>query len=383
LDLAKSVFQVHGADASGAVLFRKKLRRHQVLIFFAAQPPCTVAMEACASSHHWAREIGRLGHQVRLIPPAYVKPFVKRQKNDAADAEAICEAAQRPTMRFVAPKSEEAQAAAVVFRARDLLVKQRTQIINALRGHLAEFGIVVAKGPARVPHLVRAVADAAEPVPELARPILQMLIETLHRLDEQVARLDREIAQRAKADETARRLMTLPGVGPVTAVALVALAPPAETFKCGRDFAAWVGLTPLQHSTGGKQRLGATSKMGERTLRRLLIIGANSVLLWVARNGAPAGSWIGRMLARKPPMLVRVALANKMARIVWALLARGCWGVGRAKERNGATVTETGSDKPVQEPALRARRFDWDLIRVLPSGPAACEPHYRPHTWQP
>jgi transposase len=323
LDLAKSVFQVHGADASGAVLFRKKLRRHQVLIFFAAQPPCTVAMEACASAHHWAREIGRLGHQVRLIPPAYVKPFVKRQKNDAADAEAICEAAQRPTMRFVAPKSEEAQAAAVVFRARDLLVKQRTQIINALRGHLAEFGIVVAKGPARVPQLVRAVEDAAEPVPELARPILKMLIESLRGLDEQVARLDREIAQRAKEDETARRLMTLPGVGPVTAVALVALAPPAETFKCGRDFAAWVGLTPLQHSTGGKQRLGATSKMGERTLRRLLIIGANSVLLWVARNGAPAGSWIGRMLARKPPMLVRVALANKMARIVWALLARG------------------------------------------------------------
>ncbi len=280
-------------------------------------------MEACASAHHWAREIGRLGHQVRLIPPAYVKPFVKRQKNDAADAEAICEAAQRPTMRFVAPKSEEAQAAAVVFRARDLLVKQRTQIINALRGHLAEFGIVVAKGPARVPQLVRAVEDAAEPVPELARPILKMLIESLRGLDEQVARLDREIAQRAKEDETARRLMTLPGVGPVTAVALVALAPPAETFKCGRDFAAWVGLTPLQHSTGGKQRLGATSKMGERTLRRLLIIGANSVLLWVARNGAPAGSWIGRMLARKPPMLVRVALANKMARIVWALLARG------------------------------------------------------------
>jgi transposase len=323
LDLAKSVFQVHGADASGAVLFRRKLRRHQLLTFFAAQRPCTVAMEACASSHYWAREIGRLGHTVRLIPPAYVKPFVKRQKNDAADAEAICEAAQRPTMRFVAPKSEQAQASAVVFRARDLLVRQRTQIMNALRGHLAEFGIIVAKGPAHVPQLVQAVEDEAEPIPELARPILQLLIETLHRLDEQIASLDREVAQRAKENEMVRRLMTIPGVGPVTAVALVALAPPAETFKCGRDFAAWVGLTPLQHSTGGKQKLGATSKMGERTLRRLLIIGANSVLLWVARNGAPAGSWIGRMLARKPPMLVRVALANKMARIVWALLARG------------------------------------------------------------
>jgi transposase len=323
LDLAKSVFQVHGADASGAVLFRRKLRRHQVLAFFSSQPPCTVAMEACASAHHWAREIGRLGHAVRLIPPAYVKPFVKRQKNDAADAEAICEAAQRPTMRFVAPKSEQAQAAAIVFRARDLLVRQRTQIINALRGHLAEFGLIVAKGPDHVPHLVQAVEDEAEPIPELARPILRMLVATLHRLDEQIAGLDREVARRAKENETARRLMTIPGVGPVTAVALAALAPPAETFRCGRDFAAWVGLTPLQRSTGGKQKLGATSKRGERTLRRLLIIGANSVLLQVARNGAPSGSWIARMVAHKPPMLVRVALANKMARIVWALLARG------------------------------------------------------------
>jgi transposase len=328
VDLAKSVFQVHGADASGAVLFRKKLRRHQVLTFFAAQPRCTVAMEACGSAHHWAREIGRLGHGVRLIPPAYVKPFVKRQKNDAADAEAICEAAQRPTMRFVVPKSEQAQAAAVVFRARDLLVKQRTQIINALRGHLTEFGIVVAKGPAHVPQLVRAVEDGAEPIPELARPILQGLIEMLQALDDRIAGLDREIAQRAKEDETARRLMTIPGVGPVTATALAALAPPAETFKRGRDFAAWVGLTPLQHSTGGKQKLGATSKMGERTLRRLLILGASGVLRWVARNGAPAGSWIARMVARKPPMLVRVALANKMARVIWALIAKG--GIYRA-----------------------------------------------------
>ena len=323
VDLAKSVFQVHGSDPAGAVLFRRKLRRHQVLAFFSSQPPCTVAMEACSSSHYWAREITKLGHTVRLISPAYVKPFIKRQKNDAADAEAICEAAQRPTMRFVAPKSEQAQAAAIVFRARDLLVKQRTQIINALRGHLTEFRIVVAKGPARVPQLVRAVEDAAEPVPELARPILQMLIETLRGRDEQVTRLDREIAWRAKEDETARRLTTIPEVGPVIAVALAALAPPAETFKRGRDFAAWVGLTPLQRSTGGKQKLGATSKMGERTLRRLLIIGANTILIRAARNGAPAGSWLARMMARKPPMRVRVALANKMARIVWALLARG------------------------------------------------------------
>jgi transposase len=323
VDLAKSVFQLHGADASGAVVFRKKLRRSQVLSFFAAQPSCTVAMEACSSSHHWAREIRTLGHTVRLIPPAYVKPFVKRQKNDAADAEAICEAAQRPTMRFVAPKSEQTQAAALVFRARDLLVRQRTQTINALRGHLAEFGMVVAKGPAHISQLVQAVENADEPLPEIARPILKILIDTLQRLDEQIALLDREVAQRAKADETARRLMTIPGVGPVTAVALTALAPPAPTFRRGRDFAAWVGLTPLQHSTGGKQKLGATSKMGERTLRRLLIIGASAVLRWAARHGAPAGSWMARMLACKPPMLVRVALANKMARIVWALMAKG------------------------------------------------------------
>ena len=237
--------------------------------------------------------------------------------------QAICEAAQRPTMRFVAPKSEQTQAAALVFRARDLLVRQRTQVINALRGHLSEFGLVVAKGPAHVPQLVQAVENPDEPLPEIARPILQILIDTLHRLDEQIALLDREIVQRAKADETAHRLMTIPGIGPVTAVALTALAPPAQTFRRGRDFAAWVGLTPLQHSTGGKQKLGATSKMGERTLRRLLIIGASAVLRWAARHGAPAGSWIARMLARKPPMLVRVALANKMARIVWALMAKG------------------------------------------------------------
>jgi transposase len=333
LDLAKSVFQVHGADSAGAVVFRKKLRRNQVLSFFAAQSPCTVAMEACGSAHYWAREITTLGHHVRLIPPAYVKPFVKRQKNDMADAEAICEAAQRPTMRFVAVKSEAKQASGVVFRTRDLLVRQRTQIINALRGHLAEFGIVVAKGPVHVSKLVVAVEDPDEPIAETARPMFQILIEMLRALDERIVRLDREIAQRAKEDETARRLMSVPGVGPVIATALLAVAPPAGTFTCGRDFAAWLGLTPLQRSTGGRQKLGATSKMGERTLRRLLIIGASGVLRWAARNGVPAGSWLARMLARKPPMLVRVALANKMARVIWALMAKG--GVYRAP---GATT---------------------------------------------
>ena len=323
LDLAKNVFQAHGADASGAVIFCKKLWRAQVLEFFATQPACAVAMEACGGSHFWGREIGNCGHRVRLIPPAYVKPFVKRQKNDAADAEAICEAAQRPTMRFVAVKSEAAQGAAVVFRTRDMLVRQRTQIINALRGHLAEFGLIVAQGPAHVAKLIMAVQDPKQPLPEGARPILCVLVDMLNLLDQRIKLLDIAIARRAKEDEVARRLMSIPGVGPVIATPVAALAPPADTFKRGRDFAAWLGLTPLQHSTGGKQRLGATSKMGERTLRRLLIIGASSVVRWAARKGAPADSWLASMIARKLAMLVRVALANKMARVIWALMAKG------------------------------------------------------------
>ncbi|MEH3116668.1 MAG: IS110 family transposase [Methylorubrum populi] len=323
LDLAKNVYQVHGADASGAVVFRRQLRRDKVLSFFAGLPPCTVAMEACGGAHHWAREIARVGHTVRLIPAAYVKPFVKRQKNDAADAEAICEAAQRPTMRFVAVKGAEQQASAVVFRARDLLVRQRTQTINALRGHLAEYGYVVAQGPSHVAKLIDRIEDPASDLPEAARMTLAILVDTLRLLEDRIAQLDAEIARRAREDADVRRLRTIPGVGPITATALVALAPNAGAFAKGRDFAAWLGLTPLQRSTGGKQRLGATSKMGERTLRRLLIIGASAVVRHAARRGAPEGSWLGGMLARKPRMLVTVALANKMARIVWALMARG------------------------------------------------------------
>jgi transposase len=328
LDLAKYIFQLHGADSTGAVVFRKKLRRTQLLAFLATLPPCTVALEACASAHYWGREIAKLGHTVKLIAPAYVKPFVKRQKNDMADAEAICEAAQRPTMRFVAVKSEQAQAAAVVFRTRDLLVRQRTQAINALRGHLAEFGIIAAKGPLHVPKLIALMDDPTSDLPHAARVILGILVQELQALNERIAVLDREIARQAKESAVARRLMTIPGIGAVTAAALTALTPPAHTFRRGRDFAAWLGLTPVQRSSGGKERLGRTSKMGERSLRRLLIIGASAVARWAARKGVPAGSWLGRMLARKPPLLVRVALANKMARIVWALLAHG--GVYRA-----------------------------------------------------
>jgi transposase len=323
LDLAKHVFQAHGASASGAVVFRKKLRRDQVLTFFAAQPRCLVAMEACPGAHHWGRELAALGHEVKLIAPCYVKPFVKRQKNDMVDAEAICEAAQRPTMRFVAVKSEAKQAAAVIFRTRDLLIGQRTQIINALRGHLSEYGFIAPQGPSHVERLIVQVEDPASGIPEAARSCLMRLVEMLRHLQNEAAELDREIAARAKADEVARRLMTVPGIGPLVATAIEALAPPPETFRSGRDFAAWIGLTPVQKSTGGKERLGRTSRMGERTLRRLLIIAASGVVRWAKRKGVPPGSWLARMLARKPSMLTIVALANKNARVAWALITKG------------------------------------------------------------
>jgi transposase len=323
LDIAKQVFQAHGADGSGAMVFSRRITRQKLVAFFASQPRCVVALEACAGAHHWGRELQRMGHEVRLIPPAYVKPFVKRQKNDAADAEAICEAAQRPTMRFVPVKSEAQQASAAVFRARDLLVRQRTQLLNALRGLLAEHGWVAPKGLFHASAMMAKIEDPSCELPASARDVFLVMIASARALDERIHLLDREITKRAREDETARRLMTIPGIGPITATALLALAPPPESFRKGRDFAAWVGLTPLQRSTGGKTKLGAISRMGDRTLRRLLIIGASAVVLHVARRGAPQGSWLAQMMARKPRMLVTVALANKTARIVWAVLAKG------------------------------------------------------------
>ncbi len=323
LDIAKQVFHVHGADAGGAALFSRKLTRAKLLSFFASQPRCLVAMEACGGAHHWARELKLLGHEVRLIPPAYVKPFVKRQKNDAKDAEAICEAAQRPGMRFVAVKDEAQQASAAVFRARDLMVRQRTQLINALRGLVAEHGWVAPQGRFRMAQLMADIEAPACALPEAARGAFRVMIDTIRSLDRHIDGFEREIAGRAKQDPDARRLVTIPSVGPVIATAVLALAPPAESFRCGRDFAAWLGLTPRQRSTGGKERLGSITKAGERTLRRLLIIGASAVVRQASRHGAPTGSWLAKMLARKPRMLVTVALANKIARIIWALLAKG------------------------------------------------------------
>src|SRR5215472_12431905 len=306
LDIAKHVFQVHGADGAGHVLFRKRITRAKLLSFLAAQTRCVVAMEACAGAHYWAREIGKLGHHVRLIAPAYVKPFIQRQ-----------------SMRFVPVKTEEQQANGIVFRARDLLVRQRTQCVNALRGHLMEHGYVFPKGITHVETLVALVEDLQSPLPDNVRSILKLLVDTFTALEAQIAVLDAEINQRSKSDPTARRLMTIPGVGPIASTAITALVPAAEGFPAGRDFAAWLGLTPLQKSTGGKQKLGAVSKRGERTIRRLLIIGASAVVQQANRRGAPKGSWLAQMLARKPKMLVTVALANKMARIIWALLVKG------------------------------------------------------------
>ena len=323
LDIAKQVFHVHGADAVGAAQYSRKLTRSKLLGFFASQPRCLVAMEACGGAHHWGRELERLGHEVRLIPPAYVKPFVKRQKNDARDAEAICEAAQRPGMRFVAVKDAQQQASAAVFRARDLLVRQRTQLINALRGLVAEHGWVAPQGRTRIAQLIADIEDPDCKLPEAARDVFLVMIESIRSLDERIDGFDRKIASRAKQDQDARRLVTIPSVGPIIATAMLALAPSAASFRCGRDFAAWLGLTPRQRSTGGKERLGSITKAGERTLRRLLIIGASAVVRHASRQGAPEGSWLARMLARKPRMLVTVALANKTARIIWALLAKG------------------------------------------------------------
>jgi transposase len=323
LDLAKSVFQLHGARADGSVAFRIKLTRAKLLPFFASAPRCVVAMEACAGAHHWGREISAMGHDVRLIAPIHVKPFVGRNKNDAIDAQAIAEAASRPTMRFVPLKSTQTQASAMIFKARDLLVRQRTQTINALRGHMAEFGVVAPNGPVHVARLAHALEDPTAALPAAVISLCRMLLSQIAAFGSEIARLDKELLARARQDDTARRLMTIPGIGVICATAMEALAPPPETFRKGRDFAAWLGLTPRQHSSGGKTRLGPTTKMGQRDLRRLLICGAVALVRWAARKGATSGSWLTSMLERKPRMVVAVAMANRMARIVWALMAKG------------------------------------------------------------
>jgi transposase len=323
LDIAKNVFQVHGIDAAEKVVVRKRLRRGQVLKFFAALPPCLVGMAACATAHYWARELTKLGHQVRLMPAKDVKAYVKRNKNDAADAEAICEAVRRPTMRFVQAKSAEQQGRLMQHRARDLLLRQQTQVINALRAHLAELGIVAAQGREGLKQLLTILADERdERLPIDARASLIVLAAQLQALHTMIGTIEKRLVVQHRANEASKRLQSIHGIGIIGASAIAATVTDPKAFRSGRDFAAWIGLVPRQDSTGGKQKLGPISKQGDRYLRRILVVGAHSVLRRAKQNPEKY-PWLTQLLARRPFKVVAIALANKMARIAWALLATG------------------------------------------------------------
>jgi transposase len=324
LDLAKSIFQVHGVDATGQVVVRRSLRRAQMLPFFARLPSCLVGMEACGTSHYWARELLKLGHEVRLMPPAYVKPYVKRGKTDAADAEAVCEAVRRPTMRFVPVKSPEQQAALSMHRTRDLLVKQRTQLVNVIRGLLAEFGINIPKGLERALLMAKRIVDGAAPdVPIEAAKIVGTLSRQALDIHVRIRQIDRDLLVWQRGNDVARRLMTIPGIGPVGATALAASVTDPHQFRSGRQFAAWLGLTPRQKSSGGKERLGRITKMGDKYLRKLLIVGMTSLVRRARCNPQTIDPRLVNLLARKPTRVATVAMANKTARIIWAIMARG------------------------------------------------------------
>jgi transposase len=320
LDLAKKVFQVHGVDADGTVVVRRSLRRGQVLEWFAKLAPCLIGMEACGTAHYWARELTKLGHRVRLIPPAYVKAYVRRNKNDAADAAAICEAVGRPSMRFVAIKSEEQQAAAGIHKVREMLMKQRTMTMNALRSLMAEFGIVVMEGPRHIAELEAVLADANDTrIPAPLHGGLKMLAETMRALERRIAAIDKNLVAWGRSNATFRHLITIPGYGPILSSAMTAMTIDPGAFRCARDFAASLGLTPRQDGTGGKVKLGPISKRGNGYVRRLLVNGAMAVL---NTRRAKTDPWLVKLLATKKRKLVAVALANKMARIGWALMMR-------------------------------------------------------------
>ncbi len=324
VDLAKNVFQVHGVDAKGDVMIGRQLRRSQVLPFFKKLPPCLVGMEACATAHHWARQLIGLGHEVKLMPPHYVKPYVKRGKNDASDAAAICEAVTRPTMRFVSVKSTEQQSVLMLHRTRELLVRQRTMLVNAIRAHMAEFGIVAPVGVPQVKKLLRIIADTDDArLPSLARTCLESLARQFLSLHDEINAAEKRIHAWHRSNEVSRRLETIPGIGPITASALAASITDPEVFKSGRELAAWIGLVPRQTSTGGKQRLGKISKQGDQYLRWLLVAGAMSVIRHAKRRGKTNLPWLAGMIARKPTKVAAVALANKTARIAWVVLMRG------------------------------------------------------------
>jgi transposase len=323
LDIAKSVFQVHGIDAEGKVVIRRQLKRRYVLAFFQKLAPCLVGIEACASSHHWSRELKGLGHTVRLMPPAYVKPYVKRQKNDAADAEAICEAVTRANMRFVATKTPEQQSCLMLHRTRHLFVRQQTAVINAIRAHLAEYGIVAPVGRNGVEELLGVVADPSDKrVPEVARACLAALGAQLRMLKTQILEFDRMINAWHRSNETSKRLDEIPGVGPALATALVASVADPKAFRSGRDFSAWIGLVPKQHSSGGREKLGSISKQGDRYLRCLFTAGALAVIRYAKIHGTKHRPWLTALLARRPTKVAAIALANKIARMAWAMMAK-------------------------------------------------------------
>ncbi len=323
LDIAKSVFQVHGIDASGEPVVRRQLKRRGVLAFFAKLPPCLVGMEACATAHNWAREIGKLGHEVRLMPPRYVKPYVKRNKNDAADAEAICEAVRRPTMRFVPIKTPEQQSVLMLHRTRHLFVRQRVTLINAIRAHLAEFGIVAGIGRNGLEVLLELIAKGEdERIPEPARECLMALAAQLQLVKRQNLEADRRVLAWHRASKVSKRLEAIPGVGPLIATALVASIPDPTIFRSGRDMSAWIGLVPKQNSSGGKEKLGNISKAGNRYLRKLLVVGALSVIRRARILGYTRHPWLVRLMERRSTKIAAVALANKIARMAWAMMAR-------------------------------------------------------------
>lgn len=323
LDLGKSVFQVHGVDAGGAVVIQRRLTRGRLLTFFAKQPACLVGMEACAAAHHWGRELQKLGHRVRLMPPRYVKPYVKRQKNDAADAEAICEAVTRPNMRFVEVKTCEQQGILVLHRVRLVLTRQRVQLSNAIRGHMAEFGLVAPVGRNGLQRLIAIIEDPDDArMPTVARASLAPLVRQLGLVNDQVLENDRLVRASARSTDLGRRLMEMPGVGPVLASAMVATVPDPTVFKSGRDLAAWIGLVPRQNSSGGKEKLGGITKQGDRYLRQLLVAGALAVIRYAQRQGTRR-PWLMHLLARRTPKIAAVALANKMARMIWAMMVTG------------------------------------------------------------
>lgn len=321
VDTSKSVFTLHGIDAEDRVILRGDRKRPAFQKFFEKLAPTEVVMEACGGSHHWARTLSKFGHTVKLIPPQYVKPFVKRGKNDRNDAEAISEAASRPSMTFVPIKSAQHQADAMVMRTRELLVRQRTQTVNALRGHAAEFGMVVGKGLAKVAPLLALIA-ANEEIPAVAREMLAFLGQEIAHLDERLAQIDAKLKEQHKANPLCRLLSGIPGIGPMISLALVMRVVPAQ-FKSGRHFAAWLGLTPQQHSSGGKQRLGHISKQGNEYLRQLLVVGAMSVIKNAKAGSKTASAWLLKLLERRPRKVAAVALANKMARIAWAMMTSG------------------------------------------------------------